>query len=72
MNVYAILEVRQGLRPGWLEFQLKVKWPNGALEDIPFTYNPEDMAPLSVALREKIIPNLTPEQILPALETPVG
>lgn len=72
MNVLQILEVRHGRWPGWLEFQLRVRWSNEKVEDIPFSYNPKDEEPLSVGLREKIIPNLDPATILPALEKSVG
>jgi hypothetical protein len=72
INVLDILEVRHSRISGWLEFQLRVRWPNGRIEEIPFTYSPTDDAPLSVGLREKIIPKLDPATILPALETPVG
>jgi hypothetical protein len=72
MNVLEILEVRHSRIPGWLEFQLKVRWSNGKVEDIPFSYNPEDDAPLTIGLRDKIVPKLKPEEILPALEPKVG
>lgn len=72
MNVLNILEVRQGKFPGWLEFQLKVRWPNGKVEDIPFSYNPEDDAPLTLGLKEHIVPELDPATILPALEASSG
>ena len=72
LNVLEIYEVRHSHIPGWLEFELKVRWPDGRIEDIPFTYNPNDDAPLTVGLRDHIIPNLDPNTILPVKEASVG
>jgi hypothetical protein len=66
MNVLDILEVRHGTRAGMLEFKLRVMWPNKKVEIIDFTYDPDDDAPLTVGLREKIVPTLDPSTILPA------
>lgn len=71
MNVLDILEVRHGNIAGQLEFKLNVKWNNGKVEVIDFTYDPNDDAPLAVGLKEKIIPGLDPATILPAIPFPV-
>ena len=72
INVLNILEVRHGQFPGWLEFKLRVRWQDGSIKELPFTYNPDDTAPLTRGLKEHVVPTLDQSSILPALEPKVG
>lgn len=66
MNVLRIDEVKHGPHEGWLEFKLRVDWKDKrGIRDIEFTYNPEDDAPLTLALKQHIVPKLNPAEILP-------